>query len=53
MRSKIPQIILHNYIKIMGKKHHEHSSLSINSHQNINWYIKHNNIVFIIVKEKL
>ena len=33
------------------RKHQEHSSLSTNSHQDINWFVKHNNIVFIIVKE--
>ena len=32
-------------------KHEEHSILSTNSHQDINWYVKHNNIIFIIVKE--
>ena len=28
-------------------------NLSTNSHQDINWFVKHNNIVFIIIKEKL
>ena len=35
------------------QKHQEHSCLSTNLHQNINWSVKQNNIVFIIVKEKL
>ena len=60
MGSKTPKIFLHNHIKIKGikivgsktqKKHQEHSILSTNLHQDINWSAKQNNIVFIIVKE--
>jgi len=32
-------------------KHQEYSILSTNSHQDINWSVKHNNIVFIVIEE--
>ena len=61
MGIKAPQTISHNHtkikgIKIIGKKtqkHQEHSILSTNSHQDTNSYVKHTNIVIIIVKEEL
>jgi len=35
------------------QKHQEHSILSTNLHQGINWTVKHNNLVIIIVKAEL
>jgi len=61
MGSKMPQPISPNHIKIKGikiiglktRKHQEHSILSTNSHQGINWSIKHNNHMIIIIKPEL
>ena len=61
MGSKTPQRISHNHIKIKGikiigsktRKHQEHSILSTNSHSDINWVVKHNNLMIIIVKPEL
>ena len=55
------QTISHNHIKIkrikiIGSKtwkHQEHSILLTNSHQGINWLVKHKNPVIIIVKAEL
>ena len=35
------------------RKHQNHSILSTKSHQGINWPIKHNNLVIIIVEVEL
>ena len=61
MRSKTLKIISHNHIKIKGikiigsktRKHQEHSILSTNSHLDINWSVKHKNLMIIIIKAKL